>query len=290
MESMSLELTLNPNILFAPRIWSDILNNFSKIPNLHIRLYVVRDLKRKFEIEASRFATQPESFPIAIMFLTDVVRSLKKVEAVTLEEIKKSRTPITHMGNPQSGTLNGWPYANGSHYNDMGNPQSGTLNGWPYANGSHYNAGSSSSANLFGTNLSYAEATVNQNKRKRDSTELGVPPTFMGMPTIPVEFPPTMSRLTSPLGLSANRVGNRTSGGLMFRSSPGVSSTVVTTSRYPAARAPTLAVARAPAPAVVRAPTPAMLDRGKQPMQASGSGSVPARREPIPRFPPYPLN
>ena len=71
MNSTSIELTPNLNMIFTPRIWSDILNNFSQIPNLRIRLNVVRDMKRKLEIEASRFAAQPELFPLAIMFLDD---------------------------------------------------------------------------------------------------------------------------------------------------------------------------------------------------------------------------
>ncbi|XP_024965194.1 uncharacterized protein LOC112505531 [Cynara cardunculus var. scolymus] len=151
-------------------------------------------------------------------------------------------------------------------------------------------AGPSNSIRLFGTTLSYCErheateATLNLNKQKRDSTELGLPPTFVALPTLPVEVPQTVSQLRSPLGFSATPVsssekgkqivGNQTS--QLSRFSQDEPSTIVTTSRYPLA--PTPAVAPAPAPA------PVSLDRGKQPIQASGSSSVRARPEPNPRF------
>ncbi|KAI3665806.1 hypothetical protein L6452_44441 [Arctium lappa] len=71
MDPSSFVSTFNVSTTFTPRIWSGILNHYSKIEDLHRRLEVVRNLKRKLAYEASRFAAQREPFPISTMFLND---------------------------------------------------------------------------------------------------------------------------------------------------------------------------------------------------------------------------
>ncbi|KAI3728494.1 hypothetical protein L6452_17131 [Arctium lappa] len=60
MDPSSFVSTFNVSTTFTPRIWSGILNHYSKIEDLHRRLEVVRNLKRKLAYEASRFAAQRE--------------------------------------------------------------------------------------------------------------------------------------------------------------------------------------------------------------------------------------
>lgn len=191
------------------------------------------------------------------MKLDKAIQFLTEEEMAIVENIRKIRTPVTHIGNAEAETLHGRRYASSSRNN----------------------AGPSTGFTLFGTNILFdpehhraTEVTMNLNKRKRDFAELDLPPTFAGMPTLPVEIPQRVSNYNLPLGLSASQTSR-----LMFRSSQGEPSTIVTTSRRP--------VAPAPAPARV------LLDRGKQPIgQASGSAPVRARYEPNPRFPQFYLD
>ncbi|KAI3665805.1 hypothetical protein L6452_44439 [Arctium lappa] len=144
------------------------------------------------------------------MNLEKGIQSLTKEEEAIVKNILKNRTPVGHVGNAEAGTLRGSRYASSSRHN----------------------AGPSTGFTLFGVNLfdperhPATEATLNSNKRKRDSTELGLPPTFVGMPTFPVEVPRRVSNYNMPLGLSANRTSR------LFRSSQGEPSTAVTTSQH----------------------------------------------------------
>lgn len=102
------------------------------------------------------------------MKLDKAIQFLTEEEMAIVENIRKIRTPVTHIGNAEAETLHGRRYASSSRNN----------------------AGPSTGFTLFGTNILFdpehhraTEVTMNLNKRKRDFAELDLPPTFAGEPS-----------------------------------------------------------------------------------------------------------